>query len=153
VRGGDVFTADKFPATESCLHLSAVDPLHLAVPNQQRPVRSVVGALVLGGDVLIQIPPVITAVTAIIAREKLLAAWLGVVPLACWVGGCRWRERRDSRAGATLGEGWVVAHWGWAATLGEGWGRAWGCRRAGSAWSSLAAVWPALKAPLECSFG
>ena len=113
MRGGDVFTADKFPATESCLHLSAVDRLHLAVPNQQRQVSSVVGALVLGGDVLIQIPPVITTVTAIIPREKLMTAWLGVVGpglLASWVGGCRWRERRDGRAGATLGEGWVVAH-------------------------------------------
>lgn len=63
------------------------------------------GALVLGGDVLIQIPSVIIAVTAIIAREKLLAAWLGVVGPGLLGGGLQVEGEEGQQGGGHTGGG------------------------------------------------
>ena len=77
----------------------------MAVADQQRQIRDVVGALVLGGDVLIQILPVITVVKAIIAREKLLAAWLGVVSPGLLGGGLQVEGEEGRQGGGHTGGG------------------------------------------------
>ena len=63
------------------------------------------GALVFGGDVLFQIPSVITAVTAIIAREKLLAALLGVVGPGLLGGGLQMEGEEGRQGGGHTGGG------------------------------------------------
>ena len=82
-----MFSTDELATTERCLYFSTVYSFHVAVPHQQSQVRDVVGPLVLGGNVLIQVSEVLAAVPAIVAGVGLL--WLlcgGLQPEGQWGG-------------------------------------------------------------------
>ena len=82
-----MFSTDELATTERCLYFSTVYSFHVAVPHQQSQVRDVVGPLVLGGNVLIQVSEVLAAVPAVVAGVGLL--WLlcgGLQPEGQWGG-------------------------------------------------------------------
>ena len=106
-----MFSTDELATTERCLYFSTVYSFHVAVPHQQSQVRDVVGPLVLGGNVLIQVSEVLAAVPAIVAGVGLL--WLlcgGLQPEGQWGGSWDTGGRLGS---SCTGEGWE----GWGAHM------------------------------------
>ena len=71
-----MFSTDELATTERCLYFSTVYSFHVAVPHQQSQVRDVVGPLVLGGNVLIQVSEVLAAVPAVVTGVGLLCGGL-----------------------------------------------------------------------------
>ena len=66
------------------------------------------GPLVLGGNVQVQVPDVVTPVTTVVAVVRLLNAWLAAGgALYCCVGGCRRQPHCPSWAGWPAGQ----LHW------------------------------------------
>ena len=106
-----MFSTDELATTERCLYFSTVYSFHVAVPHQQSQVRDVVGPLVLGGNVLIQVSEVLAAVPAVVAGVGLL--WLlcgGLQPEGQWGGSWDTGGRLGS---SCTGEGWE----GWGAHM------------------------------------
>ena len=109
-----MFSTGELATTERCLYFSTVYSFHVAVPHQQSQVRDVVGPLVLGGNVLIQVSEVLAAVPAVVAGVGLLWLLCGGLQPEGQEG--QWGGSWDTGGGlgsSCTGEGWE----GWGADM------------------------------------